>query len=165
MSAEVDWVLETLQSVVDAQPVTHPLKRANRNDSEVLEGNIKSRTADLQDANYVGATLADVAGEPIGTEFDQNVERIVGVRIEGYSGGYGHIDPAGEDGVQFDAIDGLVDQITDALWAGREFPPIDHPRITFKSLYVENHAPQSDQWADYYRYDFDVRLTGHETLP
>jgi hypothetical protein len=167
MSAEVDWVLDTLQSVVDDYADTdHPLKRVNRDDSELLEGSIRSREADLQEANYVGATLADFDGEPIGTEFNQNTESIVGVRIEGlHHSEWGHVDPDGVDGVQFDAPGGLVDQIKTALQAEREFPSVGHPDISFKSLYIGNEAPQSADWADYYRYDFDVRLTGHETLP
>ena len=166
MSAEVDWVLDQLQSVVDAQPADHPLKRVDRDDSELLEGNIRSRKADLQEATYVGATLADFNGEPIGTEFDQNTESIVGVRIEGlHHSEWGHVDSDGAEGVQFSAPGGLVDQIKTALQAEREFPAVGHPDISFKSLYIENHAPQSAEYADYYRYDFDVRLTGHETLP
>lgn len=166
MSAEVDWVLDQLQSVVNNQPAGSPLKRVNRDESRLLEGDIRDRKSDLQQANYVGATLADFDGEPIGTEFHQNTESIVGIRIEGlHHSEWGHIDPAGNDGAQFDAPGGLVDQIEDALWAEREFPAVGHPDISFKSLYIENHAPQSADYADYFRYDFDVRLTGHEKLP
>ena len=162
MSAEVDWVLAQLQSVVDDQPADHPLTRVNRDDSELLEGNIRTRTAELQESNYVGAALASVDATPIGTEFDQNVERIVGVRVEGlYCGDstYGH---ANGDGVDFDD---LVAAIQSALQAKREFPNVDRASTTYRSLYIENHAPQSAQHRDYYRYDFDVRFSGHETLP
>lgn len=166
MSAEVDWVLDQLQSVVNGQPADHPLERVNRDTSELLDGNIRDRKNDLQEANYVGVTLSDFDAEPIGTEFDQNVEIIVGVRIEGlHHSEWGHIDPDGNNGVQFSANGGLVDQITDALQTEREFPNISNPDITYKSLYLQNHAPQSSQYADYFRYDFEVRLTGHEELP
>ncbi len=172
MSAEVDWVLQTIddyfsyggagygETAFGGEP---GLKRVDRDESELLEGNIRSRQADLQEANYVGATLADRSTEPIGTEFDLLVEATVGLRIEGlHHSEWGNIDQNDEDGVPFDE---LVDDIQQALWSEREFPNVGRDNTNYHSLYLENYAPQSAQFADYYRYDFDVRLTGHEELP
>lgn len=163
MSAEVDWVLDQLQSVVNNQPADHPLKRIDRDESELLEGSIRDREADLQHANYVGATLAERAGQALGTEFNRRVETVVGLRIEGaHHSEYGHIDPDTNDGVDFDA---LVDDIKEALWSGRKFPAVGREDTSYHTLYVENEAPQSAQYSDYYRYDADVRFVGYRTLP
>lgn len=163
MSAEVDWVLAQLQSVVDAQPVDHPLTRVNRDDSKLLEGDIRSKEGELQDSNFVGATLADRSSEPLGTEFDNRVEAVVGVRVVGlHHDKFGHVDPDGLDGVVFDA---LVDDVREAIEAERSFPSVGREDTSYHTLFIENDAPQSSDWRDFYRYDFDVRFAGYRTLP
>ena len=179
MSApEVEWVLETLASVVANQPADHPLRRVDRDQSRVYETgaeldmaeSMRSRKEDLKRSNFVGATYAGFDGTPTGTEFNQNTEHIVGIRIEGLQGSFGHVDPDGVDGVVFSGADandnpGLVQQIQSALQAKREFPDVDRLNTAYRTLYLENHAPQSAQYRDYHRYDFDVRFAGHEKLP
>ena len=64
----VQWVLDQLQPVVDDQPADHPLKRINRDESKLLEGDIRKRKADLLKGNYVGAGPVDPAHTTIGTE-------------------------------------------------------------------------------------------------
>lgn len=165
-SPEVDWVLAQFADVVDA--ISAPLDRVDRDDSDILEGNIRSRTGELKDANYVGAGTASVARTPIGTEFDNRVERVIGVRIEGlHVDQWGHVDPGGVEGIPFDDGSGssLVDRLQTALNTEREFPGVGRSGTTYTTLYVENDAPQSTQYRDYYRYDFDARFVGYETLP
>ena len=170
MRPEVEWVLNQLGGVVDAQPADHPLRRVDRDASQLYEGSstvdmstpIDDRTGDLQEANFVGARFADRSDSPIGTEFDLDAERVVGLRIEGYSGSFGHVDPQGTDGVVFSD---LVDQITSALYDGRKSPAAGGPDVAFTHLLLTNHAPQSAQWADYHRYDVDVVLNGFAELP
>lgn len=178
MSAEVEWVLEQIgqspvtgtMTVDGTDGVTstttiqdEPLKRVNRDNSDILEGDIRTRKADLQDGLFVGATLASVSTEPLGTEFDQRVEAVVGVRIEGlHHGEWGHVDPGGTNGIPFGE---LVDDVTTTLYQERQFPDVGRPDTDYHTLRLENHAPQSAQYRDYYRYDFDVRFVGYETLP
>ncbi|WP_435065889.1 hypothetical protein [Halobaculum sp. EA56] len=171
MSAEVDWVLEQFASVVtsiandytlsDGSSVT--LERINREDSKILEGDIRTRTAELQQGCYVGAASGNPSREPIGFEFDNRVEPVVGVRVEGvHIDEFGHVDPDGADGVPFEE---LVRRLRRALQAERHYPAVGAPDTTFTTLFIENEAPQSDDFADYYRTDFDVRFRGYEELP
>jgi len=161
MSAEVDWVLEQLGSVVGSTTV--PLKRVNRDESEILEDDIRKRKGDLQQANFVGATLADRDPEPLGFEYDHEVETVVGVRVEGlHAAEWGHIDPAGADGIPWDE---LVRRIKRALLAERTDPAVGAPDTDYHSLLITNVAPNSASYRDYYRTDFDVVFQGDETLP
>lgn len=170
----VAWVLDELGTVVDAQPADHPLRRVDRDNSQVYEGAqtvdmsspIRDRTGDLQEANFVGASLADRSGTPIGTEYDLDLETVVGIRIEGaHHSEWGHIDPAGTDGVVFEGADGsLVEQIRSAIYDGRRFPDAGRVDVSFTHLTITNEVSQSSDWADYYRYDFDVVFDGFEEL-
>ncbi|MEA5387123.1 hypothetical protein VB779_08680 [Haloarculaceae archaeon H-GB11] len=160
MSSEVEWVLDELSSVVAA--VSEPLVRVNRDTSELLEDSARSMTGDLTDANFVGATLADVSSTPIGTEYDHRREAVVGVRIEGlHHSEWGHIDPDGVEGIAFDS---LVNQIRDALLAQRTFPDAGGTDVSYTDLRIENEAPQSANYSDYFRHDLDVRFVGYENL-
>lgn len=166
MSApEVQWVLDQLQSVVNNQPADYPLERIDRDNSEILEGSVDTRRAELQDANYVGAALVDRSTSPIGTEYDHDVEAVVGVRIEGYSGDFGNIDPDGQDGVVFAGDGGLVEQIRDAVLVKRTFPAAGGSDTEYTHVAIQNEAPQSSNYADYWRHDFDLVFSGFETLP
>jgi len=172
MTAEVEWVLQRIddyfsyggggygETAFGGEPT---LKRVNRDRSEVLEGSIRTREADLQDANYVGAALADRSSEALGTEFNLRVETIVGIRVEGlHHTEYGFIDEDDEEGVPFDE---LVDDIKQAIWSERSFPDVGREDTQYHTLYIENEAPRSAEYSDYYRYDADVRLVGYRTLP
>ena len=161
----VEFVLEQLQSVVDAQPSGYPLKRVNRDESRILEGDIRDRTGELQEANFVGAAHVDHEASPIGTEYNLDVEDVVGVRIEGlHHTEWGHIDPDGTDGVAFDGDPGLVQDIKTALYDVRTFPDAGRSSVEFTDLRLVNHAPQSHLWSDYFRYDCDVVFRGVEEL-
>jgi hypothetical protein len=165
MSAEVDWVLGQLQSVVNAQPTNpdHPLRRVDRDDSEILEGNIRDHTGELRQANFVGASLADENSSPSGSQYDHKYERVVGLRIEGlHESKYGHIDPDGADGVVWET---LKDDIRRAILTDRTFPNAGRSTVTYTDVQLANPAPQSDNWADYYRYDVDLVFRGYEELP
>lgn len=163
-SPEVQWTLTQLGSVVGS--LTTPLKRIDRDNSEFFEGSIQDRTAGLKKANYVGATLADRAPTPAGTEYDHKLETTVGVRIEGLDHSkHGYVDPSGSEGVPFDGDGGLVDRIRDALLVERQYPDAGGSNVTYHSLTISNESSQSNNWSDYYLYSFDVIFDGYETLP
>lgn len=164
MSApEVDWVLSQLGSVVGS--LTTPLRRVDRDESRILDGDIRKRTAELEKANYVGASLADVSSTPIGTEFDHDREAVVGVRIEGlHHSQWGHVDPSGSDGIPFGDDGGLVDRIREALLAERTYPSAGGSGVTYTHLEIANEAPQSSDYEDYYFHSLDVVFHGYEDL-
>jgi len=97
MTTEVNWVLEQLGSVVDdvANSYTNrndnpvALKRVNRDDSSVYEGGgsldfnepMHKRKEDLKSGVFVGATLADRAEDPAGTEYNLKIETVVGLTV------------------------------------------------------------------------------------
>ncbi|WP_049986828.1 hypothetical protein [Halobellus rufus] len=163
----VEWTLDQLQSVADAQPEDHPLKRVDRDASNVLEGDITSHKSALKSANYVGAAHVDHDEEAEGPEYNLRIDDIVGVRIEGFSHRRrGHIDPAGVDGVIFDGDPGLVQEIKSALYEARTFPDAGRSSVDYLHLELTNHAPQSHRLTDYFRYDFDILFAeGYEDLP
>lgn len=162
MTGEVDFVLETIKT---NWPGTFPsdLERVDRDQSKLLEGNIRSRTGELKRSNFVGATHADTATEPVGTEYDHSIETTVGIRIEGlHADKYGHVDPSGADGITWAT---LVETIRRGILQERSFPAVGVDHRSYHSLLVTNESDQSDTWADYFRADFDVVLDGFETLP
>jgi hypothetical protein len=181
-SPEVDWVLDQLASVADTVATNYTLKngdaaelkRVDRDDAQLYEGSdsvdmsspIHTRTEELTKAALVGATRADVSDEPIGTEYDHDREAVVGVRIEGLTcREFGHIDPAGNNGIPFDDDGGLVEKIRDAILAERHYPAAGGSGVTYTDLQIANEAPQSSDWQDYFRHDFDILFNGYEELP
>jgi len=163
---EVEWVLEQFASVADA--LAEPLTRIDRDASEAygpgdsidMSAGQRQLRRDLRDSNVVGATLADRATTPIGTEFDNEVETTVGVRLLATGGDRGHVYPA--VGLRFDT---LVARCRDAVAAGRQYPAVGRSDVTYHSAFIENDAPQLADTQDLFRYDFDVRLVGYEDLP
>lgn len=172
----VEWVLDELGSVVDAQSSGHPLKRVDRDNALLYDGggtfdmeqSITDRTAALEDANYVGARYATPTEEYVGTTPNLDSEHVVGIRIEGMTGRggeWGHIDPLGNNGVVFNGTDGsLVQQIKDALRNQLKFPDAGRTNVAYTHLTIANQTPAMADWADYYRYDFDCVFSGFETL-
>ena len=174
MTAEVEWLLDQFESVVDAQPDAHPLYRVDRDQPLVYETGesldmqtpLRERTGELKQANYVGVSHADTSSNPIGTEFDNEVERIVSVRVEGlHHSEWGHVDPDGEDGVVFDDDTGLVADLQTALQTEREWPDVSRSDTTYTHLLLQSYGARSVEYADYYRYDFEVLFDGFEELP
>jgi hypothetical protein len=164
MTAEVDWVLDQFGSVVGSTTV--PLQRIDRDDSRILEQDVRSLDAELTDANYVGVRHEDTTTSPIGTEYDLEREAVVSVRVTGlHASKYGWIDPDGDDGIPFGGADGLVQQLQDALWSERQFPDAGIQRVDYTHLELQNEANTSRQYGDFYRADWDVVFQGFEELP
>jgi len=169
----VQYVLDELGAVVDSQPAAHPLRRVDRDNALLYDGggsfdldkSIRDRTGELREANFVGAATAGRETSYIGTAPNLDVQQSVGVRVEGYSGDFGHIDPRGDSGVVFNGTDdSLVQQIKDQLRAGLAFPAAGRTPVSFTHLGFSNETPASADWAEYHRYDFDVVFDGFETI-
>jgi len=169
----VEWVLDELGAVVDVQPPDHPLYRVDRDNALRYDGGgqfdmdaaITERTGELKRANFVGARFADRDGSYAGPEPKLDTEEVVGIRIEGYSGDFGHIDPTGVDGVPFQGGNGaLVEQIRAAIYDGLQYPDAGRTDVSFTHLSITNESPAMADWSEYFRYDFDVAFSGYETL-
>jgi hypothetical protein len=172
-ATSVQYVLDELGTVVDAQPDDHPLKRVDRDNTLLYDGSgtfdldqsVDKLTNDLKKANYVGARYGAPSRSYIGTNPDLDYQEVVGVRIVGYSGSYGHVDPLGEDGVVFQGRDdSLVQQCIDALLDGLQFPDAGRTDVAFTHLTIANDGPASAEFADHHLYGFDVLFDGFENL-
>ena len=184
---EVEWVLQTLQDNVfgygeatygtvysdeytleNGDPVA--LKFVDRDDAQVYGGDepvemsepLPEREGELQSGAYLGASLANGSETPIGTEFDLDIEHVVGLRLEGlHESKYGHIDPSGANGIPFHE---LKQRVRSALYDQRKWPDAGDPNVSFTHLQLANEATASSDWRDYFRYDVDVVFDGFETL-
>jgi len=178
MSAETDWVLDQLVSVVDWAASTYTLangdavtiKRVDRNDSQVYDGSqtvdmsspIHSRKEQLQRAIYIGAKETGRSRQYIGSDPDYRGGPTIRVRIDGLTalgGEYGHIDPSGDNGVPFTGANSLVRKIQDKLTTTIAFPSVSGSRGTTVDFEMVNDQNLSGNWADFYRYDFDLIFT------
>lgn len=172
---EVEWVIDELASVVDAQPNAHPLRRINRDIPHAYDGgSVADKTTpdftaevDPEAANTVGVASADRDTSYAGSDPDLRVEQTVSVRVRGQTalgGSFGHIDPTGNDGVAFTGAGGLVEQIKSALHDALRYPDTGRPTTQYCDLKLENESNLSRAYRDEYRYTFDVRFTGFEEL-
>jgi hypothetical protein len=159
--------------VVDAQPADHPLWRVDRDNALIYDGGgtfdmsaaMEDKTDDFTRANFVGARFASRETSYIGTEPNLDLDEVVGIRIEGYSGGYGHVDPTGADGVPFQGTDdALVEQIRSTLYDNLQWPDAGRTDVAFTHLSITNESPVMADWQEYHRYDFDVVFDGFEDL-
>lgn len=168
---EVEFLLDTVASVVTDQPAEHELRRVNRDTSRVYDGDgtldmttpQHRRTAPLEVANYVGVRSVGESPTPIGTEYDHDLEMTCSVRVEGMSAReHGHIDPDGDGGVVFDA---LCRALQRSVLAERSYPDVGRPDTTYHTLTVANVDDQAAEYADFSRAEWDVQFRGYETLP
>lgn len=182
--ASVEWVLDQVGSVVSSvandyqrdTPDGTPdvvVRRVDRDNSRLYDGSgpldmespIHERSSELKEGVYIGASRAETAESPTGSEYDLQKETVVGVRLEGLTAvgeEWGHVDPDGAVGVPWDVFERRVKQ---AIYAGREYPDTEEPNVGFTHLLLSNESNQSSSWADYYRTDFDVVFKGFEDLP
>lgn len=169
-----EWVLDELGPVVEAQPAAHPLLRVDGDESQQYEGGgafdtsgaVRDHAAELQDANVVTASYVERSDEYVGTGPDLSLEEVVELRVEGlHHSEFGHVDPAGQDGVPFHGTDdALVQQIVDRLYANLRFPDAGRTPVGFTHLSIQ-HFPDVGAFADFYDYRLEVRFDGFETLP
>lgn len=160
MSNEVEFVLEQLGSVVGS--TTTPLRRVNRDDSRILEQDVRSIQGELQDANYVGVSYASRSTSPVGAEYDHEVETTVNVRVTGlHCSEYGWVDSSGQEGIAFEE---LVSRTQEALLAERTWPAAGSESVSYTHLEIADYNPGMSAYADYYQYDYDVTFHGFEEL-
>lgn len=171
MTEEVDFLLNRIREEygVGSLPAgttgagdEPPLRLIDRSDTE-RESGTRSPTGELTEANIVSITHVEEDTQPIGTEYDHDIETVCGLRIEGvHHSEWGHIDPGGRNGTPWRS---LVRVVRRAVLRERTFPDVGAPDINYTDLTLANGADQSSNYADYYRYDVDVLFSGYETLP
>jgi hypothetical protein len=178
-ASEVEWVLDQLTTAVnaiqnnytlsDGDPVT--VKRVDRDESRLYTGSdsvdmstpIRSRTGELKTGVFVGASLVDRSPTAVGTEYDHELETVVGLRVEGlHYAEWGHVDPDGDAGVPFNV---LISEVRDALLKQRTYPAAGGSGVSYTDLQLQNEADTSSNWKDFYRHSVDVVFNGFETLP
>jgi hypothetical protein len=176
----VEWVLEQVASVVDSVATDYSqaddsdvvVRRIDRDNKRYYDGSgtldmstpIRQRAGALERGVYIGAGHVDRSSEPVGTEYDLDVDEIVGVRLEGLTaqnGHGGHVDPEGNWGIPWTEFERRV---RGAIYDGRTWPDAGGPNISFTHLTITNEAPQSHQWPAYYRTDWDIVFNGFEDL-
>lgn len=182
MTAEVDWVLDQLADVVDSVAADYSraddwdndpveVRRVDRDDAQTYDGSdsvdlttpLPQRQGALSRGVYLSAGLADRATEPIGTEYDHDLETVVALRVEGmHHTQSGHIDPAGDKGVPFPE---LVSRVRTALLAERKSPDAGPADVAYTHLELANEVNRSEEFRDFYDFRADVRFSGFETLP
>ena len=166
---EVQWVFDTLDIITtdtalawgtasDVVDGATPVRRVDRNDSEIADGGIRSRTGELTESNFVTAELVDDDSSHGGWGDDYDTEAIVSLRVEGLiSDEWGHIDPDGEEGIPFTPF---YRRVRSAL---RDQD--DHPDVTgrtYHTLFLENGTNRSGDYADFYDYRIDCRFVGYD---
>lgn len=140
------------------------LARINRDEPHILETGDRTRSVELSHWIAVGAGVANRSTTPRGTEYNHDIETVVNVRIEGLNEReHGQIESIG-------AFEELVAKIRWAILQERSYPCAtsgadDWRRRVYQDLRVENEQDYSHERRDYYRREFDVRLTGVEELP
>ncbi|PHQ45541.1 hypothetical protein DJ68_12285 [Halorubrum sp. C3] len=141
---------------VDTDAGEVPIRRVDRNESEIYDGGIRTRKSELQTSNYISAALVDDDESHGGFGDEYNAEAIVSLRVEGlHHRERGYIDPDGQNGIDFTT---LYRRVRDALQANDE-----HPAVTgrgFHTLFLENGTNRSQDYRDFYEYRVDVRFDG-----
>jgi hypothetical protein len=178
---EVEWVLAQMADVADSVATDYSLsderdsdpvqlRRVDRDDSQIYDGDetvamsepLPERKGKLESGAYVGVASVDSDETPIGTGYDLDLERVVGLRLEGlHHAEYGHIDPSGEDGIPFAE---LKRRVRTALYDQRRFPDAGAANVSFTHLQLTNVADTSSDWRDFYRWDADIVFDGFEEL-
>jgi hypothetical protein len=168
---EVDWTLSAIKTNWQAGSYGDiPLERVDRDESQLLDKGVRRLSGDLQDTNFVGATLADRDTTPIGTEYDHKTEAVVGVRILGmHKSEFGKVAPdaslpptTANDLVPWEE---LVSEIRKAILRDRTFPDAGNAETDYTDVQIANPTPDAAAYGNFYRYDFDLLFRGYESLP
>ena len=172
MRHEVAYLLDdVLQSVVDAQPADHPLRRVDRDNSTVYETDatidmqqpVSKRKEDLQRANYVGVASQSGTPTPAGPGQRYELQSVASVRLEGLTADeFGHIHGTVRNAVPFEA---LFREVFAAIQAEMSYPDVGRPGVTYRDLTVTNVDDAQSEYADFYRAEFDVQFRGYTDTP
>ena len=161
MSAEnatllVGWLIEATEDNWPDGDLPETLRLVDRDNSVVYDGvdTQRTRTAELQQANYLSFGEATSTPTAQGPGYDLERQDVVSCRLEGlHEDEYGHVDSAA-------AFEQLWRNVRSAIYADRRRPVGD-----YHTLFIENIRHASRDHRDYFRVDFEVRFWGSEELP
>lgn len=173
MRPEVQFILDELATAVIVQPTGHPLVRIDADSSRVYEGDktvantpdsdiTHQRGLDLQKANAVKVSTGDRSDQPLGTEYNLDTEVTLSVTLTGLSHEeFGHIDPDGVDGINFDDLGRIV---RGELLQNRTYP--NHPEFQDAKLdlRITDETDTSSAYADAYERRYSVLFRGRQKL-
>ena len=172
MRHEIEFLLDdVLQSVVDAQPTDHPLRRVDRDNSAVYETGsnidmqapVSKRKSGLQSANYVGVASQSSTPTPAGPGQRYEIQFVASVRLEGLTADeFGHIDGVNKNAVPFET---LFREVFAAVQAKMSYPDVGRPGVTYRDLTITNVDDAQSEYADFYRAEFDVQFRGYTDTP
>lgn len=160
---EVEFILALIKQEWPADSFPNDLVRINRDEPLILETDERTQAVNLDNVAAVGVSLASRSKELFGTSPQYRVETVVDVRIEAK--------PEPEKGRVRDApaFKTLVAYVQAAINSRLTYPdvPSDDPlgRIEYLDLQIENDDDQEQDYKNYYRYDFSVRMRGNQELP
>lgn len=171
---EVEFLLEALADVVDAQPADHPLRRVDRDTARVYETGapldmqspLYTRKEDLQEANFVGVASQTTDPTPAGPNQRYELAATTSIRLEALTrdgGEWGHVHPESEDGTP--TFDELFRQVFDAIRGEMSYPDVGRPGVAYRDLTITNVDEQLSDFKDFYRAEFDVQFRGYTDTP
>lgn len=152
-----EFVLETINANWPDGSLPDDVTRVNANDSELLDGPIRTRRKHLKRSNYIGVRHTQRDDTPGGVQAGSEREAVLRVQVEGlHESEHGDI----TDHAEFRT---LVRNTKEALRADRYNPSVgdQHP-ATWVRLDIGPETGGSSAQADYYQTIYDVTLRGHE---
>jgi len=130
-------------------------------DDMTLNSGGRARSIDVVNENVITVDSSPEGNdEPIGTEYDFDIQHGVNVQVEGY-----HADGGGQLADKSDFND-MYGEARRAILVDRTFPTSSN-EMRHLILTNENDLSRDESVSDanYFRYTFDVLYYGYETLP
>lgn len=152
-----NWLLETIDTEWPDGDIPDDVTRVNANDSELLDGPIRSRAKHLKKANYIGVRHTQRDDIPGGVNTGSEREAVLRVQVEGL------VKRKGGSISDHQEFRDLVRGTKEAIRAVKHSPGVgdEHP-ATWVKVMVGPETGGSSAQSDYYQTIFDVTLEGHE---
>jgi hypothetical protein len=160
---EVEYILAVIKQEWPGATFPRHLVRINRDEPFIIETGERTQAVNLDNVAAVGVSLASRSRELFGTSPQYRVETVLDVRIEAK--------PEPEKGQIADSASfkTLVASVQAAINSRLKYPdvPSDDPlgRIEYLDLQIENDDDQEQDYKNYYRFDFSIRMRGNQELP
>lgn len=158
---EVRWLLETIEEEWPGGNFAEEnVVRVDFDAPEILENSERRQGVELSQHASITTLEGDRARDPLGTEFDYEVETILDVRIEGVH------EHAGGTISSKNEFRRLKNYTQAAIDARRTYPTIDADDevglVNYFEGRIENENSFMNEHSDEFRVDFEVRLRGDQ---
>lgn len=151
------YLLDTIETEWPDGSLPSDVEFIDANDSEILDGPLRTRTAQLEDANYIGVRHTQRDDQRGGVNIGNEREAVLRVQIEGaHEDEFGHL-------ADHQEFRDLVRNTKETIRAVKHSPGVGdaHPATWVRAM-VGPETGGSSAHADYYQTIFDVTLRGHE---